>query len=96
MRYMSKCTLCGECIDTCPQWSEELRSALTRGREAFIQALLNATQRLASCCECGMCQVECGEGIPLGAIQRAISLQVQHRMHPVAGRDARDLLPWTT
>jgi formate dehydrogenase subunit beta len=96
MRYMSKCTLCGECIDTCPQWSEELRSALTHGREAFVQALLNATQRLAYCSECGMCQVECGEGIPLSAIQRSISLEVQHRMHPVAGRDARDPLPWST
>ncbi len=96
MGYMSKCTLCGECIDACPQWSEELRAALVRGKEPFIQALLNATQRLASCSGCGMCQVHCGEGIPLSAIQRALSQQIQQRMHYVAGRDVHDPLPWTS
>jgi len=93
--HLSKCTLCGDCIDACPQWTEELRSAVTRGRDAFVQGLLNATQRLAGCSECGMCQIECGEGIPLSAIQRAVGLQVQHRMRSVAGRKARDPLPWT-
>ncbi|MCX6070684.1 MAG: hypothetical protein NTU91_07470 [Chloroflexi bacterium] len=96
MRHMSKCTLCGDCIDVCPRWSEELRAALTRGREAFIQALLDAVRRLAGCAECGMCQVECSEGIPLSAIQRAFGLQVQNRMHSAASRDSRDPLPWTT
>jgi formate dehydrogenase subunit beta len=96
MGYMNKCTLCGECIDACPQWSEELRAALGRGKEAFIQTLLNATQRLASCSGCGMCQVHCGEGIPLSAIQRALSQQIQKRMHYVAGRDVHDPLPWTS
>ena len=46
--YMNKCTLCGECIDACPQWSEELRAALAGGKDAFVQALLSASQRLAS------------------------------------------------
>jgi formate dehydrogenase subunit beta len=96
MRHMSKCTLCGDCIDVCPRWSEELRAALTRGREAFLQALLDAARRLAGCAECGMCQVECSEGIPLSAIQRAFGLQVQNRMHSAASRDSRDPLPWTT
>jgi formate dehydrogenase subunit beta len=92
MGYMRKCTLCGDCIDACPQWSEELRAALGKGREAFIQALANATQRLASCSGCGMCQVHCPEGIPLSAIQRALS---QQSMHYVAGRDVHDPLPWS-
>lgn len=96
MGYLSKCTLCGDCIDACPQWTEELRSAVTRGRAAFVQGLLNATQRLAGCCECGICQIECGEGIPLSAIQRAVGLQVQHQMGFVAGREAREPLPWIT
>jgi formate dehydrogenase subunit beta len=94
MGYMRQCTLCGECIDACPQWSDELRAALARGKEPFIQVLLNATQRLASCSGCGMCQVHCGEGIPLSAIQRALSQQIQQRMHYVAGRDVHDPLPW--
>ena len=94
--YLSKCTLCGDCIDACPQWTEELRSAVTRGRDAFVQGLLHATQRLAGCSECGMCQIECGEGVPLSAIQRAVGLQGQHPMRPVAGREARDPLPSTT
>lgn len=94
MGYMQKCTLCGECIDACPQWSEELRTALGSGRQAFIDALLNATQRLASCSGCGMCQVHCTEGIPLSAIQRALSQQVQQRSHYGAGRTVHDALPW--
>lgn len=95
MGYMRKCNLCGDCIDACPQWSEELRGALALGKDAFIQALLTATQRLASCSGCGMCQVHCAEGIPLSAIQRALSQQIQQRMHYVAGRDVHDPLPWT-
>ncbi len=95
MGYMRKCTLCGECIDACPQWSEELRAAVGRGKEAFLQALLNATQRLASCSGCGMCQVHCPEGIPLSAIQRALSQQIQQRMHYIAGRDVHEPLPWS-
>jgi formate dehydrogenase subunit beta len=93
--YMHKCNLCGECIDACPQWSEELRGALALGKDAFIHALLTATQRLASCSGCGMCQVHCAEGIPLSAIQRSLSQQIQQRMHYVAGRDVHDPLPWT-
>ena len=96
MGYMNKCTLCGECVDACPQWSEELRSALAGGKDAFLQALLSASQRQASCSGCGMCQVHCPEGIPLSAIQRALSRQIQQRMHYVAGRDLHDPLPWTT
>jgi formate dehydrogenase subunit beta len=96
MGYMNKCTLCGECVDACPQWSEELRSALAGGKDAFLQALLSASQRLASCSGCGMCQVHCPEGIPLSAIQRALSRQIQQRMHYVAGRDLHDPLPWAT
>lgn len=93
--YMRRCTLCGDCIDACPQWSEELRSAAGQGKDAFIQALLGATQRLASCSGCGMCQVHCPEGIPLSAIQHALSQQIQRRMHYVAGRDVHDPLPWS-
>lgn len=93
--YMGKCTLCGECIDACPQWSDTLSEALGKGREAFIQALVNATQRLASCAGCGMCQVHCPEGIPLSAIQRALSQQIQQRMHYAAGRDVHEPLPWS-
>jgi formate dehydrogenase subunit beta len=96
MRHMSKCTLCGDCIEVCPRWSEELRAALTRGREAFIQALLDAARGLAGCAECGICQVECSEGIPLSVIQRAFGLQAQNRMHSAASGDSRDPLPWTT
>ena len=96
MGYMNKCTLCGECVDACPQWSEELRAAFAGGKDAFVQALLGASQRLASCSGCGMCQVHCPEGIPLSAIQRALSRQIQQRMHYVAGRDLHDPLPWTT
>jgi formate dehydrogenase subunit beta len=96
MGYMNKCTLCGECVDACPQWSEELRSALAGGKDAFVQALLSASQRLASCSGCGMCQVHCPEGVPLSAIQRALSRQIQQRMHYVAGRDLHEPLPWAT
>jgi formate dehydrogenase subunit beta len=96
MEYMSKCTLCGDCIDACPEWSQELRAALARGRDAFVQALLSAARGLAACSGCGMCQVHCDEGIPLSAIQRALSQQSQQRMHHAAGRDLQGPPPWTT
>lgn len=93
--YMHRCTLCGECIDACPQSSDSLRTALAKGREAFIEVLLNESLRLASCSGCGACQLHCPEGIPLCAISRAMSRQIQQRMHYVPGRDVREPLPWS-
>jgi ferredoxin len=96
MDYMQACTLCGECIDACPQWSEELRAALGRGRRAFLEALRKVTQRSAGCSSSSMGPVHCAEGIPLSAIQRALSQQVQGRVRYGAGRTADDPLAWTS
>jgi ferredoxin len=96
MGYMQKCTLCGDCLDACPQWSDELRGALSKGREAFVAALVNESVRLASCSGCGMCQAHCPEGVPISAIIRSLSLQIQRRMHYAAGRDVKEPLPWVS
>jgi formate dehydrogenase subunit beta len=93
--YMHKCTLCGDCIDACPQSAEVLRAALKLGRDEFIDTLLNESLRMASCSGCGMCQAHCPEGIPLCAISRALSRQIQQRMHYVPGRDVSEPLPWS-
>jgi ferredoxin len=92
--YFGKCTLCGECLQSCPMCSEELWSALRRGRHAFVTAWICESQRLASCSGCGACQGHCPEGIPLSAISRALSRQVQGRMKYVPGRDVAEPLPW--
>jgi formate dehydrogenase subunit beta len=96
MDHMRKCTLCGECIDLCPQWSRELREALDHGRGAFIGSLLNSCQRLAGCSDCGMCQVQCVEGIPLSAILRVLSRAGSQRVRQVSGRTMREARPWTS
>ncbi|MCL4368135.1 MAG: 4Fe-4S dicluster domain-containing protein [Actinobacteria bacterium] len=93
--YMHKCTLCGDCIDACPQSAETLPAALKQGRDKFIDTLLNESLRMASCSGCGMCQAHCPEGIPLCAISRALSRQIQQRMHYVPGRDVKEPLPWS-
>lgn len=93
--YMHKCTLCGDCIDACPQSAEALRAALKVGRDRFIDTLLNESLRMASCSGCGMCQAHCPEGIPLCAISRALSRQIQLRMHYIPGRDIKEPLPWS-
>lgn len=93
--YMGKCSLCGDCIDACPQSAEGLRAALKLGRERFIDTLLNESLRMASCSGCGMCQAHCPEGIPLCAISRALSRQIQERMHYIPGRDVKEPLPWS-
>ena len=96
MGHLAKCTLCGECIEACREWSEGLRAARQRGREAFIQGLLAALQQPADCSVCGMCQVHCDEGIPLSAIQRALGQRVEHRMCSADGHGAANPRPWTT
>jgi ferredoxin len=94
--HMARCNACGDCVDACPDWREELRAALTRGREGFIQAMLGAMRRPAGCAECGVCQVDCTEGIPLIAIRRALQGQIRQQVHDAIGRDVRDLHPRTT
>jgi formate dehydrogenase subunit beta len=92
--YLSRCTLCGECLNACALVGEELRSAMEQGKTVFIQALLTEAQRMASCSGCGFCQANCPEGIPLCAIAYAIGHQVQSRMHYTPGRSLEDPLPW--
>lgn len=93
--YMHKCNGCGDCIDACPQSAEPLRVSLKMGRDQFIDTLLNESLRMASCSGCGMCQAHCPEGIPLCAISRALSRQIQQRMHYIPGRDVKEPLPWS-
>jgi formate dehydrogenase subunit beta len=96
MGYMSKCTLCGNCVEACPLCTDELNEAFKQGKEAFITSFVNQSERLASCAACGMCQVHCPENIPLCAINRALSQQIQTRMRYVPGRSADEPLPWTS
>lgn len=94
--YLSRCTLCGECLNACALASDDLRRAMQQGKTVFVQALLNEAQRLASCSGCGFCQVSCPEDIPLCAIAYAIGHQVQSRMHYTPGRSVEDPLPWVS
>lgn len=94
--YLSRCTLCGECIEACTLASDDLRAAMKQGKTVFIQALLSEAQRLASCSGCGFCQVSCPVDIPLCAIAYALGHQVQSRMHYVPGRSLEDPLPWAS
>ena len=94
--YLSRCTLCGECLKACGLVSDDLRQAMQQGKAVFIQALLTEAQRLASCSGCGFCQATCPEDIPLCAIAHAIGRQVQSRMHYTPGRSLEDPLPWVS
>lgn len=94
--YLSRCTLCGECLDACALAGDDLRQAMLQGKAVFIQALLTEARRLASCSGCGFCQATCPEDIPLCAIAYAIGHQVQSRMHYTPGRSLEDPLPWAS
>lgn len=91
--YMSECTLCGDCIEACPFVTGELNQALEESQEAFVAALTNQAERLASCDGCGMCQAYCRQGVPLSAIHKALSQRIQTQVGYVAGRNARERLP---
>jgi formate dehydrogenase subunit beta len=96
MGYMSKCTLCGDCVEACPLCTDELSEAFKQGKETFINAFVNHSDRLVSCAACGMCQAHCPEDIPLCAINRALSQRIQARMSYVPGRDASEPRPWSS
>jgi ferredoxin len=93
--YLSKCTLCGDCLNACPLCAEaELNMAFSEGHASFISALIRHSQRLMSCSTCGMCQAHCPEDIPLCAINRALAGTMQKQAHYVPGRDPAEPLPW--
>ncbi len=91
---LGQCTLCGACLDVCPICDQDLREALDKGRDSFFEAIVVHNQRLASCDGCGMCELHCLEGIPLAAINRALSRQVQAQLNYVPGRDVNERPPW--
>jgi formate dehydrogenase subunit beta len=92
--YFEHCTLCGECLRTCALCSEGLADALHEGKAAFVAALLTEGLRLASCSGCGVCQLQCPEGIPLAAIGHVLGRGLQERIAYVPGRSVEEPLPW--
>jgi Fe-S oxidoreductase len=73
-----------------------MRAALEEGRDAFFDALMTHSQRLACCDGCGMCEMHCPEGIPLAAINRTLSRRVQTELDYTPGRDVNEQLPRMT
>jgi formate dehydrogenase subunit beta len=94
MGYMSKCTLCGNCVEACPVCSEDLKDAFAQGKQAFISAFVTQSTRMISCSNCGMCHTHCPEDIPLCAISYVLGRQIQTRMRYTPGRSAGESLPW--
>lgn len=93
---LGSCILCGECIEACPLSDETMREALKKGRDSFLAALVEYERRLMSCSGCGMCQTHCPVDIPLAAINRVLSRQVQAQFNYIPGRDVKDPLPRMT
>ncbi len=92
--YMDKCTLCGKCLDVCPVCSPELREAFKQGKQVFVAAFIDQSERLVSCSTCGMCQATCPEGIPLCAISYVLAQPIRDRMSYAPGRSVDEPLPW--
>lgn len=92
--HLQRCTLCGECLKACALCSETLTAALHEGKAAFVAALVTESLRLASCSGCGMCQLQCPEGIPLAAISHVLGRGLQERIGYVPGRSTEESLPW--
>jgi ferredoxin len=92
--HLQRCTLCGECLKACALCSEALTAALHEGKPAFVAALVTESLRLASCSGCGMCQLQCPEGVPLAAISHVLARGLQSRIGYVPGRSREEPLPW--
>src|SRR3990170_4232306 len=99
LAWLSRCTLCGDCLDACPLYDGELSGLLGgerphAGGNALLAELVDVSRWLASCAGCGMCEQACTCDVPLTLVIAALSGRIRHELNYRSG-DPAQRLPWT-
>jgi formate dehydrogenase subunit beta len=98
LAMLARCTLCADCLDSCPLYDGELTDLLGVGEDhrnghALLAELVRVSRWLASCSGCGMCQQSCPHGIGLSRAVTTLSHRIQAELHYRPG-DPSQRLPW--
>ena len=99
MAIFARCTLCADCLDSCPLYDGELAGMLGVGEarqngRSLLYELVRVSRWLASCSGCGMCRESCPQGVPLTQMITVLSHRIQNELHYRPGDPAQPL-PWT-
>lgn len=98
LAWLSRCTMCGDCLDACPLYDGELSGLLgggtpRAGGNALLAELVDVSRWLASCSGCGMCEEACTCSVPLTLILAALSNRIRDELVYRPG-DPAQRLPW--
>lgn len=98
LSWLSRCTLCGDCLDACPLYDGELGGVLgggtpRAGGRALVAELVDVSRWLASCAGCGMCEQSCAGSVPLTLVVAALSGRIRDELNYRSG-DPAQRLPW--
>jgi CO dehydrogenase/acetyl-CoA synthase alpha subunit len=98
LSWLSRCTMCGDCLDACPLYDGELSGLLGGGTprpggNALLAELVDVSRWLASCVGCGMCEQACDGSLPLTLVVAALSSRIRDELSYKSG-DPGQRLPW--
>ncbi len=92
LSWFANCSLCGDCLDTCPLYNGELSGMLGVHRERPpLAELVDVSRWLASCSGCGMCEAACNQDVPLMLLISSLSHQIQDGLHHHVGTPTQPL-----
>ncbi len=92
LSYFANCTICGECLRTCPLYSGS--NGKTPANLSSIEELVYLSRWLASCTGCGICEQNCKQKVPLTLLVSSLNHRICQELNYLPGEPSQPF-PWT-
>jgi len=97
IKEISKCTMCGMCINSCPVCFCKSCTLQNQRKEKTIDKFTYQLTRIAhvgdACVECGKCDQNCPPNLPLSLIFQSLNNYVKDKFNYITGTDLNAPIP---